>query len=77
MHSEDDGRYGPWETTPRWHWRYWVGYRMRRYISDHPWGYHDDRWEYMTFGQYTRWLFAMKFNNGDLGSEKACLQAIK
>ena len=25
-----------WEQTPKWHWRYWIGYRMRR------WSYDDD-----------------------------------
>lgn len=49
-----------WEQTPRWHWRYWFGYRMRKWdvgrdghaLLQHP-DYNSD-WMYRTFGQHAR-----------------------
>ncbi len=40
------GDVGPWEQTPRWHWRYWFGWTMRRYIYDYNFHIGDDWWQY-------------------------------
>lgn len=38
-----------WMPTPKWHWRYWIGHRMRKQadeLYDPP--------DYRTFGQHAR-----------------------
>lgn len=40
------GDIGPWELTPKWHWRYWLGYDVRRWIVDYNFHIGDDHWEY-------------------------------
>lgn len=61
MHSEE----ATWQCTPRWHPASWIGYRWRKRMVH---GYDPD-WEYRTNRQHARWVLAMQFNNGDLGSE--------
>lgn len=57
----------PWRQTPKWHWRYWIGYRMRKRNEER----YDPHWEYRTYRQHARWVLAMTAGGGDLGSEKA------
>ena len=40
-----------WEQTPKWHWRYWFGYRMRLY-DDPGFAHYDPGWAYRTFKQH-------------------------
>lgn len=35
---------GPWEMTPKWHPRRWLGYDVRRWVEDYNTG--DDHWQY-------------------------------
>lgn len=44
-----------WQQTPKWHWRYWFGWRMRKWGSAGV--YHPDyqaEYEYRTFKQHAR-----------------------
>lgn len=57
----DCGDVGPWEPTPKWNWRYWLGYDMRRWVSHSPWLDYG-RWEYSTAQKAAREALEAQYN---------------
>lgn len=56
----------PWLQTPKWHPRYWFGYRMRRLHI--PWlalTESDTFWEYATYGACARQFLKDQFDLPD------------
>jgi len=61
MGGDYGNMYDPWQQTPRWHWRRWVGYSMRRWSWDDFIGPHDGEWQYRTYEQHARILLEQEF----------------
>lgn len=57
-----------WEITPRWHWRYWFGWRMRHWAMgrDHNGAAFaaSKVWYYRTFNQHARAVLEETCNGG-------------
>lgn len=56
----------PWVQTPKWHWRFWFGYRMRQaddnYTGIVPPEY-DRTWKYRTYQQHARKTLEDAYND--------------
>lgn len=55
-----------WFFTPRWHWRYWIGQRMRQETYTVPRGasFAGLSWRYRTFGQHARAILEEQATHG-------------
>lgn len=54
-----------WHQTPKWHWRYWFGYRMRKATNgDYPLHNEPAWYIYRTFGTHARKVLEEMANVG-------------
>lgn len=51
-----------WQQTPKWHWRYWIGHRMRCWERRFTVG--ETHWYYRTFRQHARAVLEEQSNGG-------------
>ena len=66
-----------WEKVPRWHWRYWFGYRMRRWTWD-AWtigGEYDGSYDYATYEDCARTILEEKHGLPDTPRKKTTAQS--
>jgi hypothetical protein len=65
--DEEQEFFGSWELTPWWHWRYWKGYRVRRWNwwdgPLHMDGYYDGKWQYTTFENRAKCFLEETYGN--------------